>query len=130
MSIVMSISVLNKFSNRSRDQDWDSTILIIPNLVCFFYENMPTVLSKLTDFFTSSSASYNAAQIRKLAVQILAVYQNNRTLLGRTIWFVTVYLLYIRKSSSGKKRRTEAGNAPTAEEVARQKKRVEVMLES
>jgi len=88
---------------------------------------MPTVLSKLTDFFTTSSgASSKAAQIRKLAVHILAVYQSNRTLLGRTIWFVTVYLLYFRKSSSGKKRRTEA--APTAEEMARQKKRVEVML--
>ncbi|EXX78280.1 uncharacterized protein OCT59_022927 [Rhizophagus irregularis] len=87
---------------------------------------MPTVLSKLTDFFTSSGTSQNAAQIRKLVVQILAVYQNNRTVLGRTIWFVTVYLLYFRKSSSGKKRRTEVGNAPTAEEVARQKKRVEV----
>lgn len=91
---------------------------------------MPTVLSKLTDFFTSSGASHNAAQIRKLVVQILAVYQNNRTVLGRTIWVVTVYLLYFRKSSSGKKRRTEVGNTPTAEEAARQKKRVEVMLES
>jgi hypothetical protein len=91
---------------------------------------MPTVLSKLTDFFsTSSSSSSNVAQIRKLVEQILAIYKNNRTLLGRTIWFVAVYLLYFRKGSPGKKRRTEAEKAPTAEETARQKQKVEVMLE-
>jgi len=85
---------------------------------------MPTVLSKLTELFsTSSISSSNVAQIRKLVEQILTIYKNNRTLLGRTIWFVTVYLLYFRRSS--KKRRT-GGNAPTAEETARQKKRVEV----
>ena len=91
---------------------------------------MPTVLSRLTDFFTiSPSVSPNVAQIRKLSEHILTVYRNNRTLLGRTIWFVTVYLLYFRKSSFGRKSRKGTGNVPTAEEAERQKKRVEVMLE-
>ncbi|CAG8652878.1 8771_t:CDS:10 [Funneliformis caledonium] len=86
---------------------------------------MPTVLSKLADYFTSpyASSKVNVAQIRKLIEHVLKVYKNNRTLLGRTIWFVSVYLLYLRKIGGSKKR---PAGIPTTEETARKKKRVEV----
>ncbi|CAI2180458.1 4410_t:CDS:10 [Funneliformis geosporum] len=86
---------------------------------------MPSVLSKLADYFTSpyASSNVNVAQIRKLIERIFEIYKNNRTLLGRTIWIVSVYLLYLRKSGSSRKRPT---GIPTAEETARKKKRVEV----
>ena len=88
---------------------------------------MPTVLSKLADYFTSpyASSKVNVAQIRKLIEHVLKVYKNNRTLLGRTIWFVSVYLLYLRKIGSSKKR---PAGIPTTEETARKKKRVEVAI--
>ncbi|CAG8746012.1 15750_t:CDS:2, partial [Acaulospora morrowiae] len=86
---------------------------------------MPTVLSKLTSFVTLPSGvttSSSTAQIRKIVEQIWKIYSNNRTLLGRSIWFITVYYLYLSKTHGSKSQKHDV----VATEAKSKSKRVAV----
>ncbi|CAG8507192.1 421_t:CDS:10 [Diversispora eburnea] len=66
---------------------------------------MPTVLSKLINYVTIPShivTSPGIMQIRKIIEQIWTIYRNNRTILGRLIWFFAVYYFYFSRKRKPK----------------------------
>ncbi|RHZ53037.1 hypothetical protein Glove_452g5 [Diversispora epigaea] len=66
---------------------------------------MPTVLSKLINYVTISShtvTSPSIMQLRKIIEQIWTIYRNNRTILGRFIWFLAVYYFYFSRKRKPK----------------------------
>ncbi|CAG8551295.1 10878_t:CDS:2 [Acaulospora colombiana] len=75
---------------------------------------MPSVLSKLSSFATippGVTASFSIAQLRKSLEHIWKIYSRNRTVLGRSIWILTVYYLYFSKSYGSKSQKSKAKSA-------------------